>query len=103
MAELLRRLGCAVDHRHRAMADDKGAGAGIGKGRRIARQQPPHQRRTGDQLAIGHRLQRLERRNQFGQATGLARIGHDIGQRIVASYLAVRNASDQMDRSGRRR
>src|SRR3546814_19869067 len=56
-----------------------------------------------DQLALRHRLERLERRDEVGQPHLLARIGEDVDQRIIEFDLAVRDAADEMDlrRGGR--
>ena len=45
----------------------------------------------GNQLALGHRFQRLERSYEIRQPAALARIGHYVRQRVIALHLVMRD------------
>ena len=52
------------------------------------------------QPALGHGLQRLERRDEFRQAHAVARVGQHVDQVVVALHLGVRHAAGEDDLVG---
>ncbi len=56
----------------------------------------------GDEhAALRHRLQRLQRRDEFGQPHRQARIGQHVDQLVVALHLGVRHAAGEHDAVGK--